>query len=141
MSSRREQILAAITTTLEAVPGAVGVWRSRAEALMRDEAPAIVIAPARDQPAVPRVSTRFIDHSFTLEVAVNARGLIPDQLADPLLVAIHALLMADRSVGGLAVDVRPGATSWQLDKADLTSCWAVQQWTIDYRTSLAAIDA
>jgi hypothetical protein len=139
MTSRREQIIAAVAATVATVPGA-SHYRSRADAFTRAEAPATVTAPSRDNPAVPRVSTCYIDWTLVLQVAVNTRGLVPDSLADPLLVAIHAALMADRSIGGLATDVRPGQVDWQIEKADLASGWVTQDWIINYRTGVNSLE-
>lgn len=138
-ATKREDILAEIYATISLIPG-ITCWRSRAEALIRDECPAVVVAPGRDSPTVPRVSTCYIDWSMVVQVAVNTRGSIPDQLADPILSAIHASLMIDQSLGGLVIEIMPGNLSWQLDKADLTSCWAVQDWMVRYRTAPALLD-
>jgi hypothetical protein len=91
--------------------------------------------PARNAPSTPQVSTCRVDNTLTIQVAVNTRGAIPDRLADPILAAIHAALMADRTIGGLAVDITPGPTDWQVEKSDLTSCWALQDWIVQYRTA------
>ena len=139
MTSRREHIIATIAATVATVPGA-SHYRSRAEAFTRAEAPATVTAPSRDTPAVPRVSTCYMDWTLVIQVAVNTRGAVPDRLADPLLVAIHAALMADRSVAGLATDIRPGQVDWQIEKADMTSGWITQDWIINYRTGVASIE-
>jgi hypothetical protein len=133
-ASKREQIIAAVAALVATVPGA-SHWRSRSEAIIRAEAPATVTAPARNAPSDPQVSTCRIDNTLIIQVAVNTRGAIPDQLADPILAAIHAALMADRTIGGLALKITPGQTDWQLEKGDLTSCWAVQDWIVQYRTS------
>jgi hypothetical protein len=132
--TKREQIVAAVAAKVATVPGA-SHWRSRAEAIARAETPATVTVSARNVPSTPQVSTCRVDNTLTIQVAVNTRGAVPDQLADPILAAIHVALMADRTIGGLAVDITPGPTDWQVEKGDLTSCWALQDWNVQYRTA------
>lgn len=134
MSSRREQILAHIASTLA---GTVQVdnriYRSRAEAFARDEAPAIVIEPANDR--AQTYSTCKLDWTLDVLVVVYVRGAIPDQLADPIVVDVHSQLMADRTLGGLAIDIVPTTVDYQRDKADLTSLWQVNTYQVRYRSA------
>jgi len=132
MASREEQILAHIATTLAATTGIGTVYRSRMEAFSRDEAPALVVEPlgSRCQP----YSTCKLDWSVDVAIVVHTRGPIPDQLADPIRVSAHALLMADRSLGGLAIDIMPTTSDPQLDKADLMSLWQVNTYQVRFRT-------
>ena len=134
--TKEEQILVAAATVLTATAGAPGrVYRSRQEAFARNESPAVVIEPGPDK-ATMAVSSCKINWSFTLVVAVYARGAIPDQVADPLVHSIHGLLMADRSLGGLAMDVVPMGRDPQFEKADQPAVWVVLTFLVTYRTSL-----
>jgi hypothetical protein len=142
MSSKREQILAAIKTTLDGtVQVGSRIYRSRAEAFARDEAPAIVIEPGNDTSAAEPVSSCKIDWTFTVIIAVYTRDAIPDQAADPIIVDIHSQLMADRTIGGLAMDIWPMMVDPQIDKADVSSGWTVCSWRVRYRTSLLSIES
>ena len=47
MTTRRESILAAMASALAATDGITIIYRSRAEAFGRDEAPALIIKPRR----------------------------------------------------------------------------------------------
>ena len=67
-------------------------------------------------------------------MVVHTRGPIPEQLADPIIVSAHALLMADRTLNNLAIDIVPTGTDFQRDKADLLSLWQVNTYAIRYRT-------
>ena len=141
MTATRENILSAIAATLATVDGVSGrIWRSRVDALLRDEAPAIVIEPASDDPLPQQVSTNRIDWRLSVTIAVNVRGNVPDAIASPILADIHARLMADRTLGGWAIDTFPSTLTYALDKADLTSLWAAQTWTIRYRTSITSLE-
>lgn len=132
MSSKREQILAHIAITLGATAGIGTVYRSRVEAFARDEAPALVIEPIADR--CQPYSTCKLDWTLDLAVVVHTRGPIPEQLADPIIVSAHALLMADRTLGNRVIDIVPTGTDFQRDKADLLSLWQVNTYAIRYRT-------
>ena len=137
MSTKREQILAAIATTLEGTAN-VGarIYRSRVEAFARNEAPALVIEPGTDSAAEEQVSTCKIDWRLPVLVAVYTRGAIPDQLADPIIASIHSQLMADRTLGGLVMDVWPGTVDPQMEKADQPALWTVLTYNVRYRSSV-----
>jgi hypothetical protein len=135
MTSVREQILSAIAATLATTEGVGGrVYRSRVEAFSRDEAPAIIIEPGPDR--AQTYSICKLDWSFDVLVVVHTRGQVPDQLADPILLDAHAKIMADRTLGGLAIDIIPTLSDPQRDKADLTSLWQVNTYQVRYRTAV-----
>jgi hypothetical protein len=134
-ASRREQILSAIATALATTDGVSGrVYRSRVEAFSRNEAPAIIIEPGPDR--AQTYSICKLDWTLDVLVVVHTRGQIPDQLADPILVDAHDKLMADRTLGGLAIDIVPTLSDPQRDKADLTSLWQVNTYQVRYRTAV-----
>jgi hypothetical protein len=135
MTSIREQILSAIATALASTSGVGGrVYRSRVEAFSRDEAPALIIEPGPDR--AQTYSICKLDWTLDVLVVVHTRGQIPDQLADPILLDAHSKLMADRTLGGLAIDIIPTLTDPQRDKADLTSLWQVNTYQVRYRTAI-----
>lgn len=134
-TTRREQILSAIATALEDTEGVSGrVYRSRVEAFSRNEAPALIIEPGPDRAQVYAICK--LDWTMDLLVVVHTRGQIPDQLADPIVADVHSKLMADRSLGGLAIDIVPTLSDPQRDKADLTSLWQVLTYQVRYRTAI-----
>lgn len=137
MTTKREQILAAVATMLAPTAGATGrIYRSRQEAFSRNESPAVVIEPGPESAATEPASTCKIDWTFTLVVAVYARGVIADQAADPVVKSVHSLLMADRSINGLAMDLWPLGRDPQFEKADLAAVWEVLTYRVRYRTSV-----
>ena len=135
MSTIREQIIAQITTTLAGTTGvSTRIYRSRHEAFARNEAPAIVIEPGADQCQAPAVSHRRLDWTLSVTVAVYSRGNIPDQAADPTINSLHAKLMADRTLGGLALDILPVSVVPSFESSDLPSAWTVCTFSVRYRT-------
>ena len=137
MTTRREQILTAITTALAGTTG-VGsrIYRSRVEAFSRGESPAISLEPINDTPAT-NTSLPTLDWSLTVRIAAIVRGAIPDQLADPIVESLHSLLMADLTLGGYAMDIIPSSVDFQLIEADQPAGVVLCDYVIRYRTSLA----
>jgi len=142
MATKRETILAAIVTTLAGTTGvSTRIYRSRVEAFARSEAPALVIEPGTDSAAEELVSTCKIDWRLPVLIAVYTRGAIPDQLADPIINSIHTKLMADRTLGGLVMDIWPGTVDPQIESADQPALWTVCTYNVRYRTSVTSLTA
>jgi hypothetical protein len=142
MTTKREQILAAVATKLAPTAGAAGrVYRSRQEAMSRNESPAVVIEPGPSSATAEPVSTCKIDWAFTLVIAVIARGTIPDQVADPVVKSVHSLLMADRSLGALVMDIWPMSRTPEFDRAESAAVVEVLTYRVQYRTSIEDLGA
>ena len=136
MTTKREQVLAAIATTLAGTTG-VGtrIYRSRVEPLARQESPAIVIEPVSDT-AEQNTSLPTLDWSLVVRVAVIVRGMVPDQLADPIVADAHSKIMADLTLGGYAIDVQPQSVSFDLVEADQPAGVIALDYLVRYRTSV-----
>jgi hypothetical protein len=136
MTTRREAILAQIAIQLASTAGVNGrVYRSRVEPLARGESPALVVEPRQDQAAqttIPR-----IDWTLTVAVMVIVRGVVPDQLADPIVASLHQKIMADLTLGGLAMDVQPGSISFDMIEADQPAGVVTCEYNVIYKTSLS----
>ena len=139
MASKRERILAALKTTLAGTTG-VGtrIYRSRPEPTSRGESPAIVVEWTNDQPDI-RGTTGHIDWTLRIRVVVISRGKIPDNLADATVESLHSKLLADPTIGGLAIDIRPSTTTFDVMEADQPAGVIVCEFEIDYRTSYASL--
>ncbi len=134
MSSIREQILSAMVAQLNA--GSIGapVYRSRTEAISRAQSPAVVVSPVMDaavQTVIPKLQWKLMVH-----VMVFTRGPSPDVLADPILTAANAALMADTTFGGLANIIVPSGVHFEFSDADAAVCVATAQFEVEYRTDM-----
>lgn len=139
MTSRRESIMAHITSTLAGTVGVSGrIYRSRVEAFARAESGAMVIEPGPDRAQV--IANCKLEWSLEVNIAVYFRGAIPDQLADATIVSLHSKLMADRTLGGRAIDIVPTSVDPQIQASDQPSAWIVCGFLVRYRSSAAAID-
>jgi hypothetical protein len=137
MTTRRETILAAVRTALTNTTGvSTRIYRSRVEPMARAESPAIVIEPVNDT-AEQNTSLPTLDWSLTVRISVIVRGAIPDQLADPIVENMHAKLMADLTLGGVAMDIRPQSVNFELVEADQPAGVISCDYLIRYRTANA----
>jgi hypothetical protein len=137
MTTRRETILAAITSTLAGTTGvSTRIYRSRVEPLTRGESPALVIEPISDS-AEQLTSLPRLDWSLTVRIAVIVRGNIPDQLADATIESLHSKLMADLTLGGYAIDIQPQGVNFEMVEADQPAGVISCDYLVRYRTSVA----
>jgi len=136
MATKRELILEAIKTALtgSATLGAT-VYRSRMTPLARGESPAVIVEPVRND-VEQNTCLPTLDHSMQVRVAVIVRGEIPDQLADPVIAAAHSAIMADLTLGGIAIDVQPGETEFTMQDADQPVGVIFSIYIVRYRTSV-----
>lgn len=135
MTTRRESILSALASTLNGVAGATA-YRSRVEPLSRNQSPAIIIEPISDTPDVPDVVGR-INWRLTVRVSVYVRANAPDQAADPIVQSAYALMMADPTIGGRALDLKPTSVSFELVEADVPAGVISNDFEVIYQTSFS----
>jgi hypothetical protein len=131
--TRRELILSRIKTNLDAITGAT-VYRSRVEPLSRSEVPAVIVEPVNDSP----VGTNFYDKlDWTMRVRVTTfvRAATPDDTSDVYSQQVHALLMADQTLNGYALDLLPDRTDFAMYEADIPVGMITQDFLVRYRTS------
>ena len=139
MTTKREQILSAITTALATTAGVNGrVYRSRVTAMQRAESPAIVIEPISDTPT-QNTSLPTLDWRMRVRVTVIVRGDVPDQLADPIIESMHAKMVADLTLGGYAIDVQPDEVTYNMLDADQPAGVIFNDYIVQYRTSVASL--
>lgn len=134
MATKRELILQTIKArlvTAGAATGCTGVYRTRADQYDRDEAPAITLGWVTDD--ADRMVVPYTERTLQVEVGVYTRGNEPDALADPIVQAIHAGLFADRTLGGLCVDITEAGDRLDVDAADSTAAMVIKQYAVWYR--------
>ncbi len=137
MTTKRESILAAVKAALIGTAG-VGtrIYRSRVDPLSRGESPAIIIEPVSDTPE-QNTSLPTLDWTLRIRVVVIERSDVPDQAADDTIEDMHSKLMADLTLGGLAIDIQPAQTSFQLLEADQPAGVIFCEYEIRYRSQVA----
>ena len=136
MASKREQIIAALKTTLAGTTGvATRIYRSRIEPITNGESPAIVIEPVTDEPSINSTSYLKIDWTLRIRIVVIVRGTIPDNVGDPTVESLFTKVLNDPTVGGLAKDIRPATQTFEVLDADQPAGLITCEFEIDYRTS------
>jgi hypothetical protein len=134
--TKREQILQAIRQTLTGTTGVDSrIYRSRVEPMARQESPAVIVEPLKDR-CEQNTSLPTLDWSLLVRVAVVIRANVPDQAADPVVESLHAKLMADLSLGGLAIDIQPFQVEFQAVEADVPAGVILCDYLVKYRTSV-----
>ena len=136
MASKREQILAAIKTSLANTTG-VGtrIYRSRVVPLSRGESPALVIEPISDN-AQSDLSLPKLEWSLQVRVSVIVRGDVPDEVADPIVESLHAKMVSDLTLNGHAIDVQPLGVDFAIMDADHPAGVISCNYAVRYRTEL-----
>ena len=122
MSTRAEQIIDefmdVLTTPTSVASGAV--WRSRLRPIPEGTALAAVVRRKTDVRLGP-ATLGLQQRQLQVAVEVYARGDEPDALADPLIEAVMARVMADRTLGGLCDDIEVDSVDpeWAARDTDL----------------------
>ena len=138
--SIRERILAEIVTRLGSTTGISSrVFRSRIEAVQRNEMPAIIVMPEGDVPE-QRTSSCKVDRKLSVNVMLLIHDDVPDRAADPILQDAHKRILptiggrVDFTLGGLAIDIEEAPTDFRLAATDGA---IVVSYVIWYRTAIA----
>jgi len=136
MATKREQILAALKTKLTGTTGvATRIYRSRPEAFTKAATPAIIIEPVSDNPKDANTTFDKITWELRIRVSVIVRGKIPDKVADPTVNSLYTKLLTDTTIGGLAIDIRPAITNFEILEADEPAGIVSVEFDIDYKSS------
>ena len=134
MTTKREQILAKVKTILTTTTGInKRIYRNIVEPFAREESPSIVVEFSSDDPSLR--NRDFIDWTLSIRVIVICRHKNPDTKADATVESLHTKLVADQTLGGLAIDVRPLSVDFQSIEADTPAGIYTCNYEIDYRST------
>ena len=101
MTTKRETILARITTVLAGTTGVSDrIFRSRQTAFTRTETPSLIIEPQSDT-AEQNTSLPTLHHTLSVTISVVVSSATPHQTADPVVESLHSKLMADLTLKNL----------------------------------------
>lgn len=136
-NSIREQILLAMVATVRPVAEQLGatVHRSPTVAIGRELCPALVVSPEGE--AITERSNDRVARELTVRIVALARAIppvAPETEADRLLTAVHAALMANANLGGLALGIREQECEWEVEDADAVAAALPARYAISYRT-------
>lgn len=98
MNTHRESVLLSIVSVLTSANVAGGrIFRSRSNAMAANELPAIVLRAGNE--SVDNSNRTYSIRNFDVELEIVVRGEPADQLADPIVAAASAAILADQSLG------------------------------------------
>jgi len=141
MTTKREQILAQIASTLASTVGVSGrVYRSRVTAAARAESPMIVIEPVNDT-SQQFTSLPKLDWTMRVRVVVIVRSVNTYTDADPIIESMHSKIMSDLTLGGYAIDVQPVLTTFEFLDADQPAGVFSNEYDVKYRTTVSDLTA
>jgi len=136
-NSVRERIVLAVIAAVRPSVEALGatVHRSPAVALSRDQCPALVVFPETE--AITERANDRVSRELTVRLVAlvrTAAPAVPETEADRLLTAAHFALLADVSLGGLALGIREQDLEWEIEDADAVALALPARYAITYRT-------
>lgn len=132
-ASIREQIMEYIFALFSAQVVGAQVFRSRQAAVALMEGSSLLIEPMAE--TVERKSAyNLVKRDFVLRTRMLARGAIPDQVADGILVLMHAALLQDQTLGGLSLSIVEESTEWTYEEADQTAVNVEGRYRIIFAT-------
>ena len=133
MSSNRELIVARMSAALSGMlPNAIPVYRSREQAFSRDELPAIVVKPGDEETIA--ISELMEMSRLNVHLEIIVRGDVWDSLADPIIIAAHALLLGDLPLATFCSKIRRTTAKWEPHEADQTAGVLTQTYHVQYRS-------
>lgn len=136
-NSIREQILLAVLAAVRPAAEVLGatLHRSPTVAITREQCPALVVFPEAE--AITQRANGRVTRDLTLRIVALARAVPPamaETEADRLLTAAHAALVADPTLGGLALAIHEQDCEWEVEDADAVAAAMPARYRITYRT-------
>lgn len=132
MNSVRERIVQAVMTRLSAGISPVPVLRMPTVPVTREASPALLLFLEADR--IMAHTNTLVDRALTLRIVGVVRGPDAWDVADRMMVAAHAALLADPNLGGLAITIREVDGEWDSDDADGGAVALPARYDIRYRT-------
>lgn len=133
------QILKAMYQRLKACPDLEGVtWSDRSFSVARERLPAIDVdlLEARPARAAKPVHLYEVGVAVTVQEADSPTGdYSAAEKADPLVAAVHRVLMADRTLGGVCAEINPMGRRWRRNEIDGASVAVECLFQIQYACS------
>lgn len=138
MISRRELLSRAVMGCCQAAVTPATVLRQPTTAIARDQTPALVLTIVSDAP-VQRSNDRM-ERELVVRLTSYARDPTDGYaVADDLLCKAHLALLADSTLGGLALSLAEMEADYQAEDADVEAIAIPAIYRITYRTLVSDI--
>lgn len=132
MSSVREAIVRTVLQRLQAAIATVPVLRQPTVAQPREAAPFVAVVVESD--TVDAVVNTAVQRHLLLRItAVSRDSADPWAQTDTLVCAVHAALLADPTLGGLAIATEPQDADFSAEDADAAAVAVPAVYAITYR--------
>lgn len=136
--SRREQIIREVISRCQAAIAPTAVLRQPTIAIPREQTPVLLVAVVSDAP-VKRSNDRM-ERELVLRILAHARDPTDGfAVADDLLCRAHLALLADATLGGLALSLSEMEADYQVEDADVEAIAIPAIYRITYRTLVSDI--
>ncbi len=136
--SRREQIIRNVITRCQAAISPTAVLRQPTIAIPREQTPVLLVAVHSDAP-VTRSNDRM-ERELVMRILAHARDPTDGYaVADDLLCRAHLALLADSTLGGLALSLAEMEVDYQMEDADVEAIAIPAIYRITYRTLVSDI--
>lgn len=138
MISRRELLIRAVMGCCQTAVIPATVLRQPTIAIARDQTPALVLSIVSDAP-VKRSNDRM-ERELVVRLTSYARDPTDGYaVADDLLCRSHVALLADTTLGGLALSLAEMEADYQVEDADVEAIAIPASYRITYRTLVSDI--
>lgn len=144
MTTKSLQIRDAIVTLLKATPvagvAAGAVYTDWHFAIKTIDMPAISV-DLGDESAPQRVLIGALDRTLQVKLSVITAGDTATTVADPVVAEAHRRLVADLTLGGLAMDVKQDTITRQRDVLEKPVMITEMTYLVEYRTTMTSMEA
>lgn len=144
MSTKSLQIRNAIVVLYTATPvagvAAAAVYTDWRFAIKPIDLPAIAVELG-DESAPQRMLIGALDRTLQVKVSVITAGDDATTAADAVVAEAHRRLVADLTLGGLAMDVIQGAIQRQRDVLEKPVLITELNYQVEYRTTMTSMEA
>jgi hypothetical protein len=144
MASKALQIRNAIITLLQTPAitgiGAGGVSVDPDYAFEAIDLPAVAVYLG-DETAADRALIGALDRTLTVTARIISSGSDAFTTGDAVLATAHARIVSDLTLGGLSLDIRHTGTRRSRDVLEKPVAIAELDYSVDYRTTTASLEA
>ena len=135
----RDAIITLLTTPALTGIGAGGVSVDPDYAFAAADIP--VVAVYLGDETVQEQMIGAADHQLAITVRVISKGSDSFATGDALMVAAHGRIVADPTLGGLALDLRHTGTRRSRDVLEVPVAVQELDYAVDYRTTTTSLEA
>jgi hypothetical protein len=127
----RNTILAALRQAL--VSGSIMVYADLRQALGSGQRPAVIVEMGDESPPTAQYGNR--ERTLMISVRILADGADPYAEIDPLRIAVHATMMADKTVGGRCTTLTEGNSTRERVDLDVPIAGLMTLYKAHYTTT------